>query len=413
MLQRNRLTDAKVRAARPREKAYKLADGAGLFLHVTPHGSRLWRWRFWLSGKEQVFAIGSYPDVGIAEARKAADAARGLVEAGINPAHAREDERRRNLAAAEARRRAGDGALAKLAEAWLAAGKSAWSPGTYRNKRKRLERFIVPTLGAYPITQIAAPELRTLLAKCEGRGGWTPIRVKTDISSIFEYAIVHGYCDSNPVPGLRGLVKTPPSESKAVLTHGQIRAFFAKLRARPGRPETRACLRLLALTACRPQEACSAEWKEIDADAGLWRIPAAKMKARRDHVVPLPAQLVDELAQLHAITGTGRYLFPSARDPQKTLTTSALRFAMIDFALAERASPHCWRTTFSTWANERGFRPDAIEIQLAHAERNKVRATYNKAILLEERTKMMQAWADYLASAEAENVVQLRPARGG
>ena len=191
----------------------------------------------------------------------------------------------------------------------------------------------------------------------------------------------------------------------------QIRQLFTKLRAYHGYPETVICLRLIALTACRPGEAADAEWSEFDFEARLWRRPAEKMKAGREHVCPLSDQAVALLDQLRPITGEHRYLFPHRDKPDTFATTARLCYLMRDLAIAKGASPHCWRTTFSTWANENGYRPDAIERQLAHTESNKVRATYNKALLVDERRKLTQAWGDYLEMAEEENVIPLQSAQ--
>jgi integrase len=404
----NLLTDAKMRNAKSREKPYKLSDGGGLFLLVEPHGAKKWRWKFRLAGKENVFAVGMFPGVGLADARKARDEARALVAKGINPAHQRKAEQRQNIAEAEIRRREMEGAFGKVADAWLAENKSAWVLGTYRQKESRVKRYLLPTLGGLPITQIDATEIRPILESCKAAGAWAAINVKCDLSAIFDYAVNRGLVDSNPLPGLRALVRIPPSESKAALTLPQLRQFFTKLRGYHGYPESVMCLRLISLTACRPGEAADAEWAEFDVEARLWRRPAAKMKAGRDHVSPLSDQALALLEQLRVITGGGRYLFPHRDKPDTFATTARLQYLMRDLNIAKGASPHCWRTTFSTWANENGHRPDAIERQLAHVESNKVRATYNKAMLVEERRKIMQAWGDYLAMAEAENVIPLR-----
>lgn len=187
------------------------------------------------------------------------------------------------------------------------------------------------------------------------------------------------------------------------MTTSQIKQFYQALRSYRGYPETALCLRLIALTACRPGEAADAEWDEFDFTTNLWRRPAAKMKARRDHVSPLSTGALAVLEELRLISGSGRYLFPH-RSGEGFTTPNRLTYAMRDMNLGERTTPHCWRTTFSTWANEYGCRADAIERQLAHVESNKVRATYNKALLLNERKEIMQTWADYLESARSEGM---------
>jgi integrase len=405
----NLLTDAKVRSAKPQATPYKLADGGGLFLLVRPNGAKLWRWKFRLAGKENLFAVGIFPAVGLADARHARAVARALVDKGINPAHQRHTERQTNIAASEAQHRATEGAFCKVAEAWLEDGRAVWAAGTYRHKQSRVMRFLTPALDTQPITQIGPREIRPILERCKSAGAWVSVNVKSDLSAIFDFAMQRGLIESNPIPGLRGLLRIPRSESKAALTLRQLRDLFARLRGYRGFPESVLCLRLIALTACRPGEACDAEWSEFDLEANLWRRPAEKMKARRDHVSPLSTRAIALLEDLRVITGGGRYLFPHKYKPDAFATTARLCYLMRDLNVAKGASPHCWRTTFSTWANENGHAPDAIERQLAHVESNRVRATYNKAMMVEERRQIMQAWGDYLALAEAENVIALRP----
>jgi integrase len=404
----SRLTDAKVRGAKPRSKPYKLADGGALHLLVAPSGARLWRYRFRLAGKEGTFAVGSFPEMGLADARKARDEARALVDRGINPADARNAERAANLAAAEARRREDEGAFAKVVAAWLEDGKKTWSAGTHRQKRSRVERFLLPKLGALPIAKITPTDLRPVLEACQKAGAWAGVHAKVDLNGIFDFAIRAGLGDGNPIPGLRALVTVPKSESKAALTLAQIRTFFAKLAGYRGYPESVFAIKLIALTACRPGEAANAEWSEFDLEANLWRRPASKMKARREHVSPLSSQALELLTDLKVISGTHRYLFPHRIQPDQHATPERLNWLMKDMALGRGATPHCWRASFSTWANEAGHAPDAIERQLAHVEASKVRASYNKALLVDERRKIMQAWGDYLEAASHDNVVPLR-----
>jgi len=403
----NVLTDAKVRNAKPKEKPYKLADGAGLFLWVS-HTAKIWRLKFRLAGKEGLFSIGPYPALGLADARRERDSARALVDRGINPTDARNAERAANVAAAEARQRATEGAFAKVATAWLDDGAKVWSAGTHRQKRSRVERFLTPSLGGLPITKIGAAELRPVLEACQKGGAWSGVHAKVDLNGIFDFAIRRGLVDSNPIPGLRALVTIPKSESKAALTLPQIRTFFARLAGYHGYPESIFAIKLVALTACRPGEASDAEWSEFDVEAKLWRRPAAKMKARREHVSPLSPQALDLLAKLRVISGAHRYLFPHRTKPDAHATPERLNWLMRDLDITRGASPHCWRATFSTWANEAGHAPDAIERQLAHVEASRVRASYNKALLIEERRRIMHKWGDYLEMAAHDNVVPLR-----
>lgn len=414
--------DKAIQAAKKQAVDYKLNDGGGLFLLVKSGGSKLWRYRYKLAGKENTFALGEYtraPDgeseaqraqriaagfLTLAEARTERDRARGLVAKGIHPAHHRQGERQRNIEASEARKRKTENSFERAARAWLEDGKSKWAAGTCRAKKARIEKHLLPALGDLPLEEIGVKTLRPLLLDLKG-GAWTAIHIKGDLSGIFDFAIVRGWCDANPVYLLRSLVEIPRSESKAALQPPQLRDFFKKLTGYRGWPETALALRLILLTASRPGEVAAAEWSEIDFEARLWRRPAAKMKARVDHISPLSEQAVALLQELRAITGNSAHLVPRRDGTQRPIDPARFAYAMRDLALAERASPHCFRATFSTWANERGFRPDAIEKQLAHVPRDAVRAAYDRSLLIEERRTMMQAWADYLSALAAENVI--------
>lgn len=395
----NLLTDLKIKSVRPAERAYKLSDGGGLFLLVKPSGGKLWRWKYRIDGKENLFAIGAFPEISLAQARTARDTARSLIRQGIHPSHERQSVKRRNVEEAQARRRERDGTFAKVTEAYLADIKPVFAASSYRTKESRIRKYLAPKLDGLRMDEIGPSLIRPILEACKAHGAWAGIHVKGDLSALFEFAVVRGLAESNPIPGLRGLLRAPVSQSKAVMTREQIQTFYHKLQSYRGYPETCLCLKLIALTACRPGEAADAEWEEFDFVDNLWRRPAAKMKARRDHICPLSDSAIQVLQQIKQISGTGRYLFPH-RSGKGFTTPNRLTYAMRDMSLGPGATPHCWRTTFSTWANENGYRPDAIERQLAHVESNRVRATYNKALLLAERRVLMQAWADNLGELE-------------
>ncbi|HCE6774640.1 integrase [Pseudomonas aeruginosa] len=395
----NLLTDLKIKSVKPTERAYKLSDGGGLFLLVKPSGGKLWRWKYRIDGKENLFAIGTFPKVSLAQARAARDTARSLIRQGIHPSHERQSVKRRNVEEAEARRRERDGTFAKVTEAYLADIKPVFAASSYRTKESRIRKYLAPKLDGLCMDEIGPNLIRPILEACKAHGAWAGIHVKGDLSALFEFAVVRGLAESNPIPGLRGLLRAPVSQSKAVMTREQIQDFYHKLQSYRGYPETVLCLKFIALTACRPGEAADAEWEEFDFMDNLWRRPAAKMKARRDHICPLSDSAIEVLHQIKQISGAGRYLFPH-RSGEGFTTPNRLTYAMRDMNLGPGATPHCWRTTFSTWANENGYRPDAIERQLAHVESNRVRATYNKALLLAERKVLMQAWADNLRGLE-------------
>ncbi|WP_446027530.1 tyrosine-type recombinase/integrase [Lelliottia amnigena] len=395
----NILTDAKIRSAKPTDRDWKLSDGGGLFLLIKKTGSKLWRWKYRLDGKENLFAIGPFPQTSLSDARAARERARALVTLGIHPAHDRQRIRQCNIEALEERRRARESSFAKVSRDYLAEIKPVFAASSYRTKESRIRKYLSPRFDSYALRDIGVKQIRALLEDCKSHGAWAAIHVKGDLSAILEFAVVRGLIDSNPIPNLRGLLRVPVSENKAAMTREQIQNFFLALRGYRGYPETALCLRLIALTACRPGEAADAEWDEFDFTDSVWRRPAAKMKARREHISPLSLPAIAILQDLQRITGGGQYLFPH-RSGKGFTTPNRLSYAMRDMNLGRGTTPHCWRTTFSTWANENGFRPDAIERQLAHVESNKIRATYNKALLLEERRILLQRWAEYLTEVE-------------
>ncbi|WP_174913531.1 tyrosine-type recombinase/integrase [Burkholderia diffusa] len=379
----NLLTDAEIKSVKPADRDRKLSDGGGLFLLVKPTGGKLWRWKYRLQGKENLFAIGSFPRIGLAEARAARERARALVKQGIHPAHERQRVKQTNLDALEGRKRPRASSFAKVAQADLAEIKPVFAPSSYLTKESRIRKYLSPKVDGMPMSDIGVKQIRPLL-DCNVSGTWAAIHIKGDLSAIFEFTVMRGLAESNPIPNLRGLLRIPVSETKAVMTREQVHGLYQSLQGYRGYPETALCLRLIALTACRPGEPADAEWDEFDYKDAVWRRPAAKMKARRDHISPLSPQAIAVLKDLQRITGGGHYLFPH-RSAKGFTTPNRLSYAMRDMNLGRGTTPHCWRTTFSTWTNENGYHPDAIERQLAHIESDKVRATYNKALLLADR----------------------------
>jgi integrase len=259
-----RLTDLKIKSAKPAERAYKLSDGGGLFLLVKPSGGKLWRWKYRLDGKENLFAIGAFPKVSLAQARKARHTARSLIRQGIHPSHERQSVKRRNVEEAEARKREQDGTFAKVTAAYLADIKPVFAASSYRTKESRIRKYLAPKLNGLRMDEIGPNRIRPILEACKAHGAWAGIHVKGDLSALFEFAVVRGLAESNPIPGLCGLLPAPINQSKAVTTREQIQSFYHKLQSYRGYPETCLCLKLIALTACRPGEAADAEWDEFE-----------------------------------------------------------------------------------------------------------------------------------------------------
>ncbi len=297
----NLLTDLKVRSAKSTDRDWKLSDGGGLFLPVKSAGGKLWRWKYRLQGKENLFAIGGFPQVSLAEARAAREKARALVKQGIHPAH-----ERRQI-------------------------KPVFALSSYRTKESRIRKYLSPKFDGMPMRDIGVKQIRPLLEECKAHGAWAAIHVKGDLSAIFEFAVVRGLVEANPISSLRGLLRVPSSESKAEMTREQIQKFYQELRGYRGYPETSLSLR-------RPGEAADAKWGEFDFEDALWRRPTAKMKARRDHVSPLSTQAVAVLKDLQHITGGGRYLLPH-RSGKGFTTPNRLTYMMRDMNLGRGTTP--------------------------------------------------------------------------
>ncbi|WP_321867055.1 tyrosine-type recombinase/integrase [Paraburkholderia tropica] len=387
------LTDTAVRNAKPAAEPYKLTDGGGMFLHVHPNGSRYWRMAYRIAGKQKLFAIGVYPDVSLADARQIREEAKKLVKGGIDPVA----ERRR-----AAKQNADDRAntFETIAREWHQTKRASWTASHAAKILGSLEADIFPTLGARSLIAISAPELLEALRTIEKRGALEVAgRVLQRCSAIFRYAIATGRGTGNPAADLRGALKTPEKRHYAALGHTDLPEFMQKLSAYDGDLQTRLALWLLAITFVRTGELRAARWTEFDLDGAEWRIPAERMKMREPHIVPLSRQAVDTLRKLEVISGDGDYVFPSRNGRGACISENTVLYALYRMGYHSRATGHGFRATASTILNEMGFQPDWIERQLAHAERNKVRAAYNRAQYLSERRDMMQVWADYLECA--------------
>ncbi len=386
------LTDTRIRNTKPEAKPVKLPDGGGLHLEVRPTGSKLWRYRFRLHGKENVFALGEYPAVSLADARKARDAAKVVVKRGMNPAHQQKLDR---LQAAHASRETFEAVALEWSE--TRAIESKWSDSYREGVSRILKNDLIPAFGELPMRQIKAAHLLAALKAIEKRGARTVAAKARFISSeIWRYAVATLRADADLAASLRGAVRMPEHEHHPSLKRDEIPGFLAALSNYSGRKETATALKLLLLLFPRPGELLGASWGEFDLDAALWRIPAQRMKMGEEHLIPLPRQAVDLLRGLKFLTGEYPHLFPHRDNRHKSMTDNALRQALRILGYSRKLTPHGFRATASTALNELGYRGDWIEKQLAHEERKRSRASYNHAIYLEDRRNMLQAWADLI-----------------
>jgi integrase len=397
------LTDTKVRSLRARDSVYRIADGNGLAIEVRPTGARLWRYRYRFNGRASMLGLGEYPAVSLADARTARDKARRLVDAGTNPAQARRDDARERRASA-------DNTFKAVALEWIERTEGRWTSHHAADVRRSLEQEAFPAIGGRPVSSITPGEVIDCLRAIEKRDAIEVAhRTAQRIAAVFRYAVNTGRATFNPAADLRGVLKTRKVTHLKAMPRDDLPEFLRKLETYDGRPETRIGLRLLALTFVRTGELRGARWSEIDLDKAEWRIPAERMKMREEHVVPLSTQSVAAIRELQAFTGRTQLLFPGRSKAHKPVSENTFLFALYRLGYHGRATGHGFRALASTTLNEHGWQPDVIERQLAHAERNKVRAAYNRAQYLPERRKMMQAWADYLDTLRTgANVVPIK-----
>lgn len=384
------LTEREVRSATPRAKAYKLADGGGMYLLCAPTGARYWRLKYRFAGKEKLLALGVFPDVTLAEARQRRAEAKSALYKGIDPGVERKAEKRAALLSAS-------NTFESIAREWIEKQGNLWTPEHAKRVRDSLQDEVFPDLGARPIIEITAPELLAALRKIEARGALeTAQRVLQRCDAVFRYAIATGRCERSPAVDLKGALKAPKRSNRPALSAADLPEFLRKLEAYDGHRQTKLALKLQVLTWVRPGELRAAEWTEFDVDGAQWEIPGERMKMGLPHIVPLSSQAIAVLEELRPLTGGGRFLFPNQHKPGACMSDNTMLYALYRMGYHSRATGHGFRATASTILNEQGWNPDAIERQLAHVEKNKVRGAYNRAKYLAERRRIMQAWTDYL-----------------
>lgn len=387
------LTEFAARNTKPAERPRKLADAGGLFLLLVPTGARWWRLKYRFNGREKLLSLGVYPHVSLKQARGKRDAAKKLIAAGTDPS---------------AERRTAKAALGttfeRVAREWMAMQAGKLAPITLKKCAWMLDTHVFPTLGTQPVAKITAAEMLRVIRAIEAGGTHeTAHRTKQRCGQILRYAVATGRAERDVTADLRGALAPVVSKNHPSITDpARIGELLRAIDGYGGQPATEAALRLAPLVFVRPGELRMAEWREFDLDAGEWRIAASRMKMQEAHIVPLARQAVTLLLKLHAITGDGKYVFPSLRTADRPLSDNTINAALRRLGYSkDEMTGHGFRSMASTLLNEQGFPPDVIELQLAHAERNKVRAAYNKAQRLAERRKMMQVWADYLDKLRA------------
>lgn len=388
------LTDTELRRSKPRESAYRLTDGRGLYLMVTPAGGKLWRYKYRFGGSEKLMSFGQYPDVSLVQAREHHAAARSLLAAGVDPMEQRKAERAA-LITPDA------GNFESVAAMWLEHWKSDKSPRHVDTTRRRLKVNVYPMLGSRPIAEIEAPDLVRMVKAIEARGvGDLAKRALETTGQIFRYGIAHGHCKRNPAADIKpaDVLKPTVKVNLARVDAKELPALLRAIEVYRGKVITRLAMRLMALTFVRTSELIGAQWEEFDTATGRWNIPAERMKMKTPHIVPLSRQALEVLALLRTVSGSGSVLFPGEQG--ETMSNNTILLALKRMGYKGRMTGHGFRGLASTLLHEQGYQHEHIELQLAHAPRNAVSAAYNHALYLEPRAKMMQGWADYLERAQ-------------
>jgi integrase len=389
------LTDTAIRNAKPKNKSYKMADGFGLYLLVNPTGSRLWRMKYRIEGREKLLAIGPYPNVSLARARERRDDARKALADGADPSALKKQARDEARAApTNTFRSVAEEHLAKLAREDRAEVTLA--------KRRWLLDFVYPLFGDRDVATVTSADVLQALRLVESKGHHeTARRLRSVIGSVFRYAIATARTENDPTFALRGALTTPKVRHRpAVTTPTELSQMLRAIDSYQGQAATRAALRLMPILFPRPGELRAARWPEFDLGKAVWSIPAGRMKMRRTHRVPLPPQAVAILRDLKTITGREEYVFPCIGAAKKPISENTLNGALRRLGIGpDVATVHGFRATASTLLNESGlWNPDAVERQLAHAENNEVRRAYLRGEHWDERVRMMAWWADYLDS---------------
>jgi integrase len=384
------LTELQIKNLKSRNTLYRVPDGDGLALDISPSGGKLWRWRYRYNGKNQILGLGKYPAVSLAQARKLRDDARKLLAEGKNPAREKKAQKLRTM-------HEGDNTFEKVARRCLEV-KQANMNEKYRVQcLARMEQHVFPLIGDLPIAEITIPDIVRVLEKIGERGTVeTAKRMKQLISQTFRYAAQRGLCVHNPASDLRDVLPSTPNNHHSCIPVAELSDLLKAMRQYRGDVLTSLAMKFLALTFVRTGELIGARWEEIDWGREEWHIPPERMKMKRPHVVPLSRQAIDILKEIQHITGDKDHVFYSPRSKARHISNGAILMALRRMGYQGRMTGHGFRTLASTILNEKQYPPDVIERQLAHEENDRIRAAYNRAEYLLERKKMMQDYADIL-----------------
>lgn len=387
-----KLTDTQIKRMKPNTKPYKVSDGGGLFLWVTPSGGKVWRWTYRHEGRGKLMTFGKYPDVPLALARERHAQARKVLATGTDP-----------MAERKAEKAAAEDSFQSIASLWLEHWQDGKSPRHVAYVKRRMDTDILPCLGARPVAAIVAPELVAMTQAIQQRGARDIAkRALETTGQVFRYAIAHGYARRNPASEIRpgDILKSARKVNYARVDARELPELLRAIEVYQGTHVTRFALKLIALTFVRTSELIGAKWAEFDLEAARWDISAERMKMRTPQIVPLSRQALDALDTLRTLTGQSEWLFPGDRNAKKPMSNNTILKALERMGYKSRMTGHGFRGLASTILHEQGYNHEHIELQLAHAPRDAVSAAYNHALYLKPRAKMMQDWADFLEQTQ-------------
>lgn len=404
------LSHTKIVNAKPRAEAYKIFDGQGLYVEVLPSGTKSFRIKFRMDGKESRLVIGTFPSVSLQQAREKLLEAKKQIAQGINPAIAKK-------VAKATRATASANSFKAVALEYLDKHKSRWTEKYLILLSNRLKYYAFPHIGTLPISEVDAPNVLVALRKLEQSDKLTTAnRVKQAIGIVMRYAIATGRAKYDPIPSLKGAIATRSTKHHASVTEpkkvGEILRMFDAFH---GTKSVEVALDIAPKVFTRPGELRKMKWNDLDLDAGIWSIPSGNMKMRRNHLVPLSRQVVQKIREIQPVTGDGDYVFPCARDPKRPMSDGAINAALrrLGIDTKEVLTGHGFRAMARTILRERlKFDTEVIECQLSHAKKGSLGEAYDRALHLDERRRMMQSWADYLDDLKQGGKVVRLPIAG-
>ena len=385
------LTVAEVKTARPNSKNYKLSDGGGMYLLVQANGAKYWRLSYRFEGKQKTLAIGVYPDLSLKDARVQREIAKSQLADGIDPSALRKSSKITQVLESF-------NTFESIANEWFKKQSHTWVESHCKDVRRRLEANIYPSLGSLSISSIEPIDVLKSVQKIENRGSYDLAhRVLGVCGQVFRYAVSCGMCKSDPTRDLKGALTPHVKKNQNAVSQEEFPLLMKSIQnyEKIGDEQTKLALQLLALTFVRTGELIGATWEEFDIKNSLWRIPASRMKMKREHLIPLSPQALTILKRLKTISGDSEFVLVG-RNHLKHISNNTLLYALYRLGYKSKMTGHGFRAVASTILNENEFRADVIERQLAHLEKNEVRAAYNRAEYIKERTIMMSWWANYL-----------------